>query len=200
MEYTDNGLIAHYLKRDLTSEEQDYLSVFIPAVRKWIDNKTSSHFLKVEESSRTFDGAGGRSLDITPCTEISAFEKLNEDGSVAYEYTTDQYVPYPQNETVKNEIVLRASSFKLGVANYRVTAKFSEFEDRVPEDIQAIATRIAGDMIREAQILSTGNVQSESLEGHSIAYRNPNEIIDKIAMNDPVVNSLLEMRKNILVG
>lgn len=200
MAYTNTTLISNYLQRTLTTEETTFLTTLIPAIQMWLDRALSSHFDEVDETTRYFDGCD-RILDIDPCTAITAVKSLNNDGSDAYDYTAGQdYMAYPLNETVKRELVKRHGEFNEGPKSMAVTAKFSEYDGGVPQDIQTAATRIAADVIQAGKTSSVGNVQSESLEGHSVTYRNPNEIIDKVATQDPFIANLIESRKDVFLG
>lgn len=200
MAYTTAELIENYLQRSLTTYEVKTLATLIPAIQLWIDRALASHFDKVEETTRYY-GGDESNLDIDPCTEITAVKALNTDGSDAYTYTVgNDYIAEPVNDPVKRELVKRYGEFPCGPKAVAVTAKFSEYYKGVPSDIQMACTRIASDVLQAGKTSSTGNVQSESLEGHSVTYRNPNEIIDKVATQDPYIQSIIESRKDILLG
>lgn len=197
MNYTDLPLISTYLKRTLTSQEVATLSVIVPGIEKWIDKKLGTTFVKVDPTTRIYDG-GGSSLDIDPCTEVTAVTSLNVDGTVAYPYNAIEYVLEPLNETVKTEVRLRYRNYKFGYAQVQVTAKFSEWNGGVPQDIQTATTKIAADILNLG-LQNAGLVEEEMLEGHKVKYRSPNETIDSVAFNDPVVQTILDMRKQLLV-
>lgn len=200
-EYTSQTIIEKYLQRSLTSDEETFLTTLLPAIRLWLDRALASHFLEVSESTRYYDG-GGETVDIDPCTSITAVKSVDNEHDTTSDYTNlTDYVAEPQNQTVKNELVRRSGArFPSGNGRIAVTAKFSEYTDKVPEDIQLAATRIAADVLQEGKTVAVGNVQSESLEGHSISYRNPNEIIDKVGTEDPFISQLIESRKDIYLG
>lgn len=200
MHYTDTALIEAYVKRALTIEEVASLTgAIIPAVDRWIDNKCDTTFKKVESTTRTYDG-GERSLDIEPCTEITKVEALDYTGASSYEYTgPDEYQGYPLNETVKNELVRRHSCWPGGDARIAVTAKFSSYDDGVPEDIIHVATVICSDLTKLTDYNSS-NVKSESLEGHSVTYTDLSMSIDKLASGNPLVKSILEQHTELLLG
>lgn len=193
--YTDSSLISNYLGRDLISNEKATLSVLLPAIKKWIDLNLGSTFDSVAASTRKFDG-GSCSIDIDPCTAITAIDLVDNDGNVESSYATGDYVAEPVNETVKRELRVRYGKFPKGYSNVRVSAKFSEYNDGIPEDIQIAATRIAAAFLNSA--MNVGSVQSETIEGHSITYSN--ESFDKTAMEDPIVQSILAMRRELVIG
>lgn len=200
MQYTNASVLAAYLKRELTGNEIDTLNLLVPAVQLWIDRKLDTTFVEADEATtRTFDG-GERSIDIDPCTEITKVEALDYTGASSYEYTaTQEYQAYPLNETVKTELVRRHSCWPGGDARIAVTAKFSSYDDGVPEDIQMVATKIAADLLNMGSANAEA-VKSESLEGHKVEYQDPYSSIDKIASNDPYVRSVLDLRRDISLG
>lgn len=203
MAYTSAAKVADYLQRALTTDETDFLAVIIPAIKIWLNKKLNSDFDEVSETTRYFDGIGGQSLDIDPCTAITAVKSVDDERVADYTYTNlTEYIAEPQNETVKREIVRRGTSrWPKGLGNIAVTAKFSEYDTAVPEDIQVIATRIAASILNSGKVESTGgNVTSESLEGHSIHYDTSTSSMDTIADNDPIIKSMLAVRTELLLG
>lgn len=199
-EYSSQTLIEKYLQRSLSADEVTFLTTLLPAIRLWLDRVLASTFYEVEESTRYFDG-GSETVDIDPCTAITAVKSVDNDRDVNSTLTNlTDYVAEPQNQTVKNELVKRYGCFPSGSGRIAVTAKFSEYDGAIPQDIQLAATRIAADVLQAGKTSAVGNVQSESLEGHSVTYRNPNEIIDKVATEDPFISSLIESRKSIDLG
>lgn len=203
MAYTNQTLITNYLQRNLNANEIAFLTVLLPAIKKWIDRKTSSTFDSASETTRYFDG-GGRTVDIDPCTDITAVKAYNNDGTVADTYTDgEDYIAEPVNETVKRELVRRSGRFPKGNKRVGVTAKFSEHGEAgaVPDDIQTVATILAAETLNQGKIASSGgNVASESLEGHSINYDTSGNSMDAIADANPVVKSILDGRKDIYLG
>lgn len=199
MAYTSKTLVENYLQRDLTEDEEALLMVLIPSIKIWIDNYTSSTFDQVSETIRYYDG-GGSAIDIDPCTDVNAVTDINNDGTDSYAYTNlTEYVIEPVNSNVKNEIVRRYGNFPDGSRRMAVRAKFSEWDGGVPQDIEMIATRIVVDTILASSNSSTGNIVSESIEGHTINYGNINETVDQVATQDPVVKAALQMRRQLLV-
>lgn len=200
MAYTTTTNVGNYLKRTLSAGETTYLNdVLIPAVKAWIDKKLGSNFDSAIATTRTFDGCGLKSIDIDPCTNITAVRSVDYDGDEQTLYTSgEDYVAYPLNETVKRELRARGRHWPKGFANIEVDAIFSEYADgnAVPGDIVSIATAIVAGML--AGSTNAEGVESESIEGHTVKYTN--ESIDKIAMSDPSVVSLLELRKDVLLG
>lgn len=201
MSYTDTIKIQNYLQRTLNDYEKVFLSTLLPAIKKWIDQKTGSTFDKVSETTRYYDG-GGSSVDLDPCTDVTAVSLLDNEGNIenAYVANTD-YSLEPVNENVKNEIVRRHGCYPIGSSRVAVTAKFSEYDHGVPEDIQVVATRIAGAVIKGAKNDAQGaGLKQESLEGHSVTYASSADDISTIAGNDPLINSILQQHTQPLVG
>lgn len=201
MDYTSKPLIEAYLQRDLESAEIALLPTLLPAIGKWIDMKTGSHFGEAESETRYYEG-GGDAIEIDPATEITAITSVTDEADVDYTYTINtEYLLYPQNETVKTEIRRRYGTFPSGMNRIAVTAKFSEYADgEIPQDIEMVATVIASDFLEASKQAKTANVDSESIEGYSIKYRAINETINKIALEDPLVKSILQLRTPVMLG
>lgn len=207
MAYTTTTLVSKYLERSLTADETALFAVILPAVQRWIDKTLHSTFDEAEASTRTYD-AEGAIVDIDPCQAITKIEAIDHEGASSYEYTEGtEYVLYPQNETVKNELRARASGgFTRGVKRIKVYAKFTEYDienSKVPEDIQLLATRLIASQLRgltaDAGVDSAG-VKKESVEGHSVEYLTSESYLQQLASSDPIVSSLLSTRRQLLVG
>lgn len=193
MAYTTENLVEDFLKRDLTASEVTLLeTVLIPAVKQFIDRYTSSTYDDVSATSRYYDGECTSVVDIDPCTAITAVALVDEDQTLLETLDSNQYVAYPINATVKKYLKFRNFNAGKRLAYIKVTAKFSEYDSGVPTDIQLAATKLAAHFLTSGE---TAGVQSESIEGHSITYD-----VESIAMNDPVIKSALDLRKDILVG
>jgi hypothetical protein len=201
--YTDATKISNYLQRSLSTEEAAILAYLIPAIQKWIDNYTGSTFGEVVASTRYFEG-GGTTLDIDPATEITAVNSIDLIDGVTNSYTYIEYQDYtaePRNSNVKREIVKRRGRFYRGVDRIAVTAKFSEYDGAVPEDIVFVATRIAASILLGAKSdSSSAGLKRESLEGHSVDYATSQDSISTIANGDPLINSILDQHREILIG
>lgn len=206
--YTTKANIESYLGRLLTTNENNFLVVLLPAIDKWIDRMLETTFADVSPTTRYYDG-GYASIDIDPCTAITAIEHRDIYGSVIYTYQTQDYILEPANQTVKTELRLRflrnneladtdwspGAKFPRGIENLAITAKFSEYDGAVPEDVVLAATRLAAIMLR-----SSGNldgVESETIEGHQVAYNV--RYIDKLGTSDPIVQGFLTSRKRLQV-
>ena len=203
MSYTNKPLIENYLQRALTSDEAASLITLNRAVKKWIDKKTTSSFDQATASIRRYDG-GVSSLDIDPCTTITAVSALNDDGSVSYSYdltSTPEVQFEPLNETIKRELRKRNGCFPDGTGRIAVTAQFSEYDAGVPEDIELIATRLLAAIIRGSSFDSnSAGIKKESIEGHSVEYSTSSDTLDTLATGDPIVRSVLEQHRELLVG
>lgn len=197
--YTNRTLLENYLQRALNQSEISMLPVVIPAAKKWIDRQLNSEFDEVEPTTRNFETVGGV-LDIDAATEITDITSNDPYNQPYYSYQTFEYVLEPINETVKREIRLRAGSFPSGTSNISVTAKFSEYDDGVPEDIQIAATRIAGGILNAGRHAGIGeNLQQEALEGHEVRYNITNNAINTLLQTDPILASIIDARKELLI-
>lgn len=199
-DYTDVTLIQNYLGRELTVDQTAFLTTLIPAIKIWIDKKLNSTFGLVAESTRYYDG-GSHYIQIDPATDITAIASYDNDGVVSYPYTDlTEFVSEPINENVKREIVKRSGYFPRGSRRVAVTAKFSEYDDGVPKDIQTAATLLAVGVLNQGTVSSSGgNIASESLEGHSITYDLSTSTLDEVAEGSPIVESILELRRELFV-
>lgn len=202
MAYTTSTLIQNYLQRTLNANETAFLAILIPAIKVWLDRKLNSTFDSAVATTRYYDG-GVENLDIDPCTSITAVKSLNSDGSTSYDYdlvTTPDVLYEPRNETVKREIRKRNGTFPSGKQNIAVTATFSEYDGGVPNDIQTIASILAAEVLNQGKVASSGgNIASESLEGHSISYDTSASALDAFAANNPNIQSILELRRELYV-
>lgn len=198
--YTNKLMVENFLKRDLTEDEEAYLMVLIPGVKKWIDGRLDSNFSKVDPTRRFFD-AGHCSCDIDPCTGIESIQAIDVYGVVQYTYNPWEYLIEPQNSNVKRELVRRGKVWAGGVGSLAVTAKFSEWDGGVPEDIEIVATRICAGLIRTSVTsLPGGTVEKEMIEGHTIMYSVTQSQLDASAYSDPMVEQIINQRKEILLG
>lgn len=203
MLYTDTDQIESAIGRDLSEDEKANLIVLVPAVQAWIDNYTSSTFDEVEEATTRYYDGGSCSLDIDPCTAITAITSVDDvDQSVSYTYVdVEDYIAEPVNKTVKTEIRRRYGSFPRGIANIAVTALFTEYDGQVPTDIQAAATMICIDLLRSRATDANGaNIKSEDIEGHKITYTTPADEVTATATSNPGVLSLLDLHREVLLG
>lgn len=200
MAYTNEALVENFIQRELTTNERGILAVIIPAIKKWIDAKLDSTFDEASATTRYYDG-GGTSIDIDPATAITAVTSLDEYGVVTYTYVVGtEYIAEPQNETIKREIRKRFQGFPRGTQRIAVTAKFSEFDGGPPADIVILATRLASGLLNSGKTAGQGgDLQSESLEGHSVTYQTGNVDIEGISQSDPTVASILAQRKPLYI-
>lgn len=200
MAYTDATQVSNFLQRSLNAYETAELTNIIASIKVWLDKKLNSTFDQVNATTRYYDG-GVRNLDIDPCTDISEVKALNDDGTDSYVYTEGtEYIAEPQNETVKRELRKRLSPFPHGIQRVAITAKFSEYDGGVPADIQIVVTRLAAGILNAGRIASQGgNVQSESLEGHSITYATNQSTIEGLSESDPTVSAILSQRRELYV-
>lgn len=203
MAYTTATLVGNSLKRALTSDETALLVILIPAVQRYIDRVLSSTFDTAEATSRLFDVEDSSVIDIDPCQAISAVAYVDRDGSSSQDYIASDYVAEPVNETVKRWLHMRHKiSGHRQLANIKITAKFTEYDfagSKVPEDIQLVATQICADIISLISGSET-NIKSENIEGHSVTYGNAVDNIDKAVQNSPLVQGILNTRKELWVA
>lgn len=207
MAYTSTSLVASYLDRALTADEQALFAVLLPAVTRWIDQTLSSHFDTVSASERFYD-AEGAIIDIDPCQAITAISAVDYESQADYLYTEGtEYVLYPLNETVKNELRARSKhGFTRGTKRIKIAAKFTEYDyvnSKVPEDIQLLATRLIASQLRALSadaVVDDASVKKESVEGHTVEYVTGTDYLTQISGSDPIVSALLNTRRQLMVG
>lgn len=203
MAYTTATLIGNSLKRSLTADETALLAILIPAVQRYIDRVLNSTFDTASATSRLYDANDTSVVDIDPCQAIEAVAGVDRDGATTTDYIATDYVAEPVNETIKRWLHLRGKLGKFrGLANIKVTAKFTEYDfagSKVPEDIQLCATQLCADIISLISG-SEDNIKSESIEGHTVTYGNAVDNIDRAVQNNPLVQGILNSRKELYVG
>lgn len=189
--YTTENLVEDYIKRDLEANEVTLLeTAIIPAVKQYIDRYLGTTFDSASATSRYFDG-GGQTVDIDPCTTITAVAFVDSE-LVSYGDVEDtDYVAYPINEDVKTYLRFRTYRPEHRLSSIKVTATFTEYDGEVPGDITLAATMLAAAMLDQGE---DAGVTSESIEGHSISY----DVAAK-ATQSPVIHNILELRKQILI-
>jgi hypothetical protein len=200
MEYTSKTLIENYLSRDLSEDEEAWLMLAVPAIQLWIDRKLTSHFGKVDATTRRYPG-GADYIDIDPCTNISSVQLLDTYGEYQYDYTGEsEYIALPVNGPVKTEISRHGYGFPRGHANVAVTAQFSEYYDGVPEDIKMVTTRLAAAGLDTTHVDASGSaIGKEMIEGHTIEYAGNSMNWDSLAAADPFIASVIDGRKKIMI-
>lgn len=207
MAYTTTSLVSNYLDRALTADEQALFAVLLPAVTRWIDQTLSSHFDNVSATERFYD-AEGAIIDIDPCQAITAISAVDYESQADYAYTEGtEYVLYPLNETVKNELRARSKhGFTRGTKRIKIAAKFTEYDyvnSKVPEDIQMLATRLIASQLRALSAdagVDEAGVKKESVEGHTVEYVTGADYLTQISGSDPIVSALLSTRRQLMVG
>lgn len=211
MAYTTKELIAKYLDRTLTANEEAIIAILIPAVTRWINETLGSQYEPAERSTRYYD-AEGATVDIDPVQDVEYVKAVDTDDSVAYSYTANtEYLLYPLNSTVKNELASKSRhGFTRGTRRIKISGRFTEAvynadfsTGTVPEDIQMLATRLVGSQIRgltaDADVGEAG-VKKESVEGHTIEYVTGADYLTQVSSTDPITASLLSTRRQLLLG
>lgn len=203
MAYTNATLISNSLKRALTANETALLVMLIPAVQRYIDRVLDSTFDTADVTSRLYDVCDSSVIDIEPCQSITAIAYIDRDGISSNDYIASEYVLEPQNETIKRWVHMRHKiRAYTQLANIKVTAKFTEYDfagSKVPEDIQLVATQIVADLV-DLIAGSEANIKSESIEGHTVTYGNAVDNIDRAVQNSPLVQGILNSRKQLWVA
>lgn len=211
MAYTTQSIVEKYLGRVLTADEIALFAILLPAVTRWIDQTLSSSFEPAGRTARFYD-ADGATVDIDPCQDVEYVKAVDSDDSVAYDYTVNtEYLLYPLNTTVKNELVAKSQhGFTHGTRRIKISARFTEAvynadfsTGTVPEDIQMLATRLIASQLRgltaDSEVDEAG-VKKESVEGHSIEYVTSADYLSQLSSTDPITASILSTRRQLLLG
>lgn len=203
--YTNATNISQFLQRSLSANESSALTSFVlDAIDKWIDRLLQSHFADEDATTRYFDG-GGHSIDIDPCQNITSVKSVNNDGSDSYSYTENTELIYePVNEVIKREITYRGGRhFPRGQRRMAVTAQFTEYDyvnNEVPPDVILAATRLAGAIIGAGKTSGQGgNIQQESLEGHTVRYDITSNALEALSNEDPIIQNMIAQRREIYI-
>lgn len=207
MAYTNASLVGNQLKRTLTTDEVALLPLLIAGIQAWIDLKTSSTFDSATGATTRKYLGGKQFIDIDPCTSVTSVQYADPYGVIQYTYQPFEYVLLPVNDKVKIQLELRGytefdtqdnpnGKFPNGSDVIVVTANFSEYDTNnlgagVPADIQIIATRLCASLLNDNVV---NGVVREQLEGHLVMSG-----FDKIANNDPFVQSVLDLHRELLV-
>lgn len=197
--YTDTPLIANYLKRSLSADEEAALAVILPAVDKYIENATNSKFFEETGYTTRYYPGGSRIIDIEPCTDIQSVSTVQDDGTISYAYIqTSEWVARPENDTVKTEIALRYYHYPEGEHRIAVNAKFSGYDGGIPADIQMCATLLAVDYLKLSSV-GTSTAEREEIEGYRVTNQAPATTIAGLAAANPLIQSTLMGYREILL-
>lgn len=197
MAYTNEGKVENYLQIDIDASLSDYVTSWITATQRWIDNYTGKSFEQASET-RYFDGSGKRELDIDDCISITTFQTLDSEGNVddtLTEGASNDFLLYPYNETpkyiVKLSDVASIGSFPSGIKNIKIVGVWGH-SATVPSDIELAATILVGNIVKEG--LKGGKPSSESLGDYNVAYHKVDETADAMA-----VKSILNQYRDIKI-
>lgn len=174
--YTNRTLIEQYLGNDTDFSGIDsFVTTVIGAVKSYIDVLTGTTF-EGASSLKLYDGDGANSVFVDPFTGTPSLVRiLEDDGSVVATLVSgaaNDYLAYPLNSTVKNEILLTGNGQlgRLGRGQrLEVTATFGDTAT-VPADVQLAATMLAAKVLQNNIPVDGQNKQSESLGDYSVTY------------------------------
>jgi len=153
------------LGRSLTADELLAFPTLNNALQSQVEKIIGSNIESVSPSVRYYDG-GVQHLKIDPCTAITAVKYVDDDTLVEYTFLDGDITKEPVNRTLKTMIRNRDGRFVLGMNNVSVTAKFSIYDDT---DTVNIVKNAMLDAL-SAEIDSSDNIKSESIEGYSVTF------------------------------
>lgn len=198
--YTDQSRVEAYLKRTLSAEESVLLQPIIEYVSKIIEVYTNRAWNGCQEddddenviaTARLFDGNGECEIYIDDFSDLEKIELLDSQGSV-FETIDDEadYLLYPANGTVFDDIYFRGRRFPRGRGNIRVTAKFSS--GNVPDGVIVVATAMVCNNLSSS---NDNGLKQESIEGYSRTFLTPS---DYISQNETLLGNL-DIYKKVLL-
>lgn len=184
--YTTKSKVEKYLNVDISDSFNTQVNEWITSVKKWIDKYCGKTF-ESSSSVKYYDGCGSRILDIDDCssvpTEILILNADGTTGSILTEGASNDYLVYPRNEGVKNQIRLVAGSrignFPMRDSSVKITAPFG-FSEIVPDDVSLIATKLVGEIIKEG--LKGGKLASITLGDYSADFQKIDETADPLGI------------------
>jgi hypothetical protein len=187
MAYTTQANVEAYLKRELTTDEENLFANQLKSVENWINNQIGGSFGDVSETTRYYDGSGESILSIDPVMSVTSVKLVDSEELEVEEYEMGiDYELRPRNESVFTWIDFgRIGCTPWGIANISVTGKFTLGE--VPDDIEYLATYIMAQLFTRQDNVSSGDLKSETIEGYSRTFNTIKEY-----SQDSVVQSILE--------
>ena len=196
--YTTKSKIEKYLNVDISASFDTQIDAWILSVKNWVDKYCGKTF-ESSSSVKYYDGNAERILDIDDCSSVpTEILILNLDGttdSTLAEGADNDYLVYPRNEDVKNQIRLvtgsRIGNFPMRDSSVKVTAPFG-FSASVPEDVGLVATKLVGEIVKEG--LKGGKISKITLGDYSADF----QIIDETA--DPLgIYQTLDLYRDIIL-
>jgi hypothetical protein len=153
------------LGRNLTADELTAFTLLNAALQSQVERLIGSSIESVSASTRYYDG-GVQHLKIDPCTAITAVKYVDDETAVEFTFLDSDITKEPVNKTLKTMLRNRDGRFNLGMNNVSVTAKFSIYDDTATLNIVKNAMLDA----LSAEIDSSDNIKSESIEGYSVTF------------------------------
>jgi len=185
--YTSITKIESYLTYTIEEYFVPQVEAWIASMEKYIDNYTRRNFIAdAEPSARLFDGLGGVYLGIDDCISITKVELGND--SFGDNFTEidagglSGYYKLPTNNEADNypidKLMLRNSTWTIGIANNRVTARWG-YSETVPEDIE-LATTLLVSLLISANSNIAGKVTNEKIGNYQVALESKKDEPDYI--------------------
>jgi hypothetical protein len=165
--YITQAEFEAFLKRSLTTSEAASFAIVAGNAKAVIDTYCETNFdADVASSSRYYDGDGTSEIILDPCNTVTEVAFVDNTDAVSGVVSETNYILEPRNNTIKWSLRLRAGRFSFGVANIKVTAKFSSYDSAVPAEVKFACFKLCSDAYRNAS-----GMESESIEGYSYKMR-----------------------------
>lgn len=188
MAYTTQAKIENLFGITISGGGISAITDIIAGVKAFIDRYCGKTFEAVSET-RYYDGNGKSCIIIDSFVGSPTVTILNSDGTVDRVLTEGQandYIIAPYNSTEKVQLLMTGfgwyGSFPGPLHRLKVVATFG-FSATVPNDIQYIATKLAGDIYNKS-LTQTGLLKSVTLGDYSASYDNINTLASSLAVFD----------------
>ena len=196
MSYTNKSKVEKYLNVDISASFDTQIAGWIASVKTWIDKYCGKTF-ESASSVKYYDGNGKRELDFDDCSSVpTEVLILDIDGTTAFTLTegaSNDYLVYPLNESTKNQLRLVSGAtigyFPNRDSSVKITAPFG-FSASVPEDVELIATKLVGEIVKEG--LKGGKLASISLGDYTANFQKIDEMADPLG-----IDQILDMYRDI---
>ncbi len=199
MAYTTETKVERYLAVDIGSNLASEVADWIKSVTLWIERYTGKSF-EASSADKYYDGNGTNRILVDSFIDgtITELSILDTDGVVENTLTEGQsndFITYPLNNTEKCELVLVSggtrSTFPNRVRSVKVTADWG-FSASVPKDIELVATKLVGEIIREG--LKGGKLERVTLGDYNATFQKIDEKADPLG-----IYQILDMYRDLTI-
>lgn len=193
MAYTTSTKVETFLGSTLTAAQTAQIASWIAVADAWINNFTDTTFAQ-SATTKYYDGNGLKDTFIDEFEGAPTVEFLDEDGVVEDTLSSDDFLTYPLNATVKNRLTLADGgsfyTFPSGRKRLKITGNFGQ--SSVPAPVELASTMLTAEIIKRS--MAGGSVKAESLGQYSITFKDIDDWNDNLG-----IKNLLIPYKNLSV-